>query len=76
MIGRLGGNDIVFENDAVSGRHAKIYAQDDEYCIQDLNSTNGTLVNKNQIKSHSLKDEDIIAIGKHELIYCQYETYT
>jgi pSer/pThr/pTyr-binding forkhead associated (FHA) protein len=76
MIGRLGGNDIVFENDAVSGRHAKIYAQDDEYFIQDLNSTNGTLVNKNQIKSHSLKDEDIIAIGKHELIYCQYETYT
>jgi len=76
MIGRLANNNIVIENEAVSGKHAKIFALDDEYCIQDLESTNGTFVNKTSIKTHVLKDEDLIAIGKHELKYFQYETYT
>jgi len=76
MIGRLSDSDIVIENDAVSGKHAKIITEDEEYCIQDLNSTNGTFVNKKSIKSHMLKDEDIIAIGKHELVFYNYETYT
>ena len=75
-IGRLANNDIVIENDAVSGKHAKIFALDDEYCLQDFDSTNGTLVNGKPIQTHMLKDEDIITIGKHELVYCQYETYT
>ena len=76
MIGRLANNNIVIENEAVSGKHAKIFALDDEYCIQDLESTNGTFVNKTSIKTHVLKDEDLITIGKHELKYFQYETYT
>ena len=76
MIGRLADNTIVIDNDAVSGRHAKIFSVEDEYYIQDLESTNGTLVNTKPIETHVLKDEDVITIGKHELIYCQYETYT
>jgi len=58
-IGRLPDNDIVIENDAVSGKHARIVPNDHEYYIEDLKSTNGTFVNKKSIKSHMLKDEDI-----------------
>ena len=76
IIGRRATNDISIENDAVSGKHAKIFAVDDEYCLQDLDSTNGTLVNGKPVKTHMLKDEDRITIGKHELLFCQYETYT
>lgn len=76
MIGRLSDNDIVIENEAVSGKHAKIISKDDEYYIDDLNSTNGTFVNKKKITSHMLKDEDIITIGKHELIFCLNEKCT
>ena len=75
-IGRLPDNDIVIENDAVSGKHAIIITKDDEYYIEDLNSTNGTFVNKKKINSHMLKDEDIITIGKHELVFCIYEKCT
>jgi len=75
-IGRLAENDIVIENYAVSGKHAVITRKEDAYFIDDLTSTNGTFVNGKQIAAHSLKDGDIIAIGKHELVYCEYETYT
>lgn len=68
-IGRFPDSDIVIDNDAVSGKHAIIIAKDDEYYIEDLKSTNGTFVNKKKINSHMLKDEDIITIGKHELVF-------
>ena len=68
-IGRLPDNDIVIDNDAVSGKHARIVSNGDEYYVEDLNSTNGTFVNNKRIRSRKLKDEDIIVIGKHDLIF-------
>ena len=44
-IGRREGNDIVIENLAVSGMHAKIDAIDKGYLLTDLKSKNGTFVN-------------------------------
>lgn len=76
VIGRLPDNNIVIENDAVSGTHAIIKSKEDDYYIQDLDSTNGTFVNKKRINSHRLKDEDVVSIGKHELVFCLYEKYT
>lgn len=76
VIGRLPDNDVVIENDAVSGTHARIIANQDVYFLEDLNSTNGTFVNEKQITSHPLKDGDIITVGKHELVFCEYEAYT
>ena len=67
MIGRNAENDIVVENLAVSKLHARIVKQDEAYYIEDLNSTNGTYLNKIRITKKDLKNNDIIIIGKHSL---------
>jgi len=65
MIGRNAVNDI--ENLAVSKQHARIVKQDEAYYIEDLDSTNGTYLNKIRITKKDLKNNDIIIIGKHSL---------
>lgn len=45
-IGRKASNDIVIDNMAVSGTHARIEAVASTFVIRDLDSTNGTFVNK------------------------------
>ncbi len=69
-IGRLEDNDIVIEDLAVSGHHAKIDSVGDKFLVTDLNSKNGTLVNETLI-SHPrwLRHGDIIIIGKHYLVF-------
>ncbi len=68
-IGRKSHNDIVIENLAVSGDHAKIDSVGDGFLLTDLQSKNGTTVNDMPINSHYLNNADIIVIGKHELIF-------
>ena len=67
-IGRRNTNDVVIEDPAVSGHHAKIDSLDDRFVLIDLQSKNGTFVNEQLINSQWLKHEDIIAIGGHTLI--------
>jgi pSer/pThr/pTyr-binding forkhead associated (FHA) protein len=67
IIGRNAENDIVIENLAVSKLHARIVKQDEAYYIEDLNSTNGTYLNKIKITKKDLKNNDIISVGKHSL---------
>jgi pSer/pThr/pTyr-binding forkhead associated (FHA) protein len=66
-IGRKTDNDICIGNLAVSGYHAKLLTIFEDSFLEDLNSTNGTLVNGNNIEKHALRNGDIITIGKHEL---------
>lgn len=68
-IGRDEANDIVIDNLAVSSLHAKIDKAGETYIITDLQSTNGTFVNDNQIISHKLQHKDKIIIGKHLLFF-------
>lgn len=66
-IGRRKDNDIVIENLAVSGYHAKIESIGDQFVLIDLQSKNGSFVNEQLINSHWLKNGDVISIGKHQL---------
>ena len=68
-IGRKPHNDIPVDNLAVSGEHAAIITILNDSFIEDLNSTNGTLVNGKPIKKHFLQNNDVIEIGKHKLKY-------
>src|SRR5580765_8772410 len=69
LIGRKPHNDIQVDNLAVSGEHAAIITILNDSFIEDLNSTNGTLVNGKPIKKHFLQNNDVIEIGKHKLKY-------
>lgn len=66
-IGRKPQNDIQIENLAVSGEHARIVTLLNDSFLEDLGSTNGTLVNGNPVKKHILQDSDVIEIGKYKL---------
>jgi pSer/pThr/pTyr-binding forkhead associated (FHA) protein len=66
-IGRKAHNDIQIDNLAVSGEHALIVTILNDSFLEDLGSTNGTLVNGNPIKKHILQTNDVIEIGKYKL---------
>jgi len=66
-IGRRKTNDLVIENLAVSGNHAKIELLDNGYVLSDLQSKNGTYVNKKPVTTCVLKNGDVIQIGMHTI---------
>jgi len=68
-IGRRPQNDIQIENLAVSGEHACIVTILNDSFLEDLGSTNGTLVNGNPIKKHILQNNDVVEIGKYKMKY-------
>ena len=68
-IGRKKANDIVIDNLAVSGFHAQIDSVSSTFVLRDLDSTNGTFVNNKKKELHNLKHNDLVLIGKHELIF-------
>jgi hypothetical protein len=64
VIGRSPGADIVIGEDFVSGRHARISPAGGGAVIEDLGSTNGTLVNGARLtSSRALQPGDTIDIG-------------
>ena len=68
-IGRKPHNDIQIDNLAVSGEHAVIVTILQDSFLEDLGSTNGTVVNGQPIKKHFLQNNDIIELGKYKLKY-------
>jgi hypothetical protein len=68
-IGRKPHNDIVIDNLAVSGEHAAIVTILNDSFLEDLNSTNGVVVNGAVVKKHFLQNNDLIEIGKYKLKY-------
>ena len=69
-IGRRADNDICLPNLAVSGEHAAVVTILADSFLEDLGSTNGTLVNGIPISKHFLRDGDQIDVGRHMLVYC------
>jgi hypothetical protein len=68
-IGRKPHNDIQIDNLAVSGEHAVIVTILNDSFLEDLGSTNGTLVNGQPIKKHFLQNNDVVELGKYKLKY-------
>ena len=68
-IGRKPHNDIQIDNLAISGEHAAVVTILNDSFLEDLNSTNGTLVNGQAIKKHFLRNNDFIELGKYKLKY-------
>jgi len=66
-IGRKPHNDIQIDNLAVSGEHAVIVTILNDSFLEDLGSTNGTVVNGSPIKKHFLQNNDVVELGKYKL---------
>ena len=63
-VGRLPESTITIDDGNVSREHAKIKAGNNGYVVQDLGSTNGTLVNGQRIDgTRMLADGDIVSFG-------------
>src|SRR3981189_3257991 len=68
-LGRKPHNDIQIDNLAVSGEHAVIVTILNDSFLEDLGSTNGTLVNGQSVKKHFLQNNDVVELGKYKLKY-------
>lgn len=74
-IGRDLANDIVIRDSQVSRYHSRLTLQDQDYTIEDLDSSNGTRVNGAQISGRvALNDGDFLALGDsivltYDLVY-------
>lgn len=68
-IGRKPDNDLCLEDPAVSGHHARVVKIQEVLFLEDLASTNGTLINEHKVDRKQLQDADIIKIGLYRIIY-------
>ncbi|MBW9150853.1 FHA domain-containing protein [Clostridium estertheticum] len=63
-IGRKADNLLILGDKYVSSQHAKIYMKNTNYILQDLRSTNGTIMNNKAVKDTVyIKKGDVIKIG-------------
>lgn len=68
-IGREEGNSIQLNDERVSRFHVKIQLDHDNLVLTDLESTNGTRVNNEEIQLRILRHGDMISIGRSTLVY-------
>lgn len=71
VIGRDISSGIHLSDPSVSRRHALLTCALEEYFIEDLGSTNGTLLNDAPVTKHILADGDLLRIGDYVLRYEQ-----
>ncbi len=75
-IGRSPHSDLFLDDVTVSRHHARIIRDDEGYLVEDLNSLNGTYVNRKRIERHRLTDGDELQIGKFKLAFLEPESET
>jgi len=68
-IGRKPDNDIVLDDQATSGYHARVTQIQSVYFIEDAGSSNGTFANGKKTDRKQLVNGDQITIGQYTLVY-------
>ena len=63
-IGRSSQSDFRIADRSVSRMHCRIHEQDGNLWVEDLGSTNRTLVNDTVVSRHRLRDGDQLRVGK------------
>ena len=63
-LGRSADADVSFTDRYASGLHARLYPRGDRYFLEDMNSTNGTLLDGGAVTSEAeVRDGSMIEIG-------------
>jgi hypothetical protein len=69
-IGRSDDADVPIDDRYASQIHARIFAHRGGYYVEDMNSTNGTLLNGDPVDGEiELKPDDLVQIGDTEFRY-------
>jgi diguanylate cyclase (GGDEF)-like protein len=68
VIGRSHRADIRLEDDSISRMHAKVVLETNSVHVEDLGSSNGTLVNGERVSKQSLSDGDKIRLGETTIL--------
>ena len=68
-VGRRPGNDVCLPYAAVSAAHAVFVATSTAVVMEDLGSTNGTMINGKRMSRQVVRDGDRIEIGRQRLVY-------
>lgn len=69
FIGRGFANDFKIPDPSVSGSHCQIVVSDHSAVLKDLESTNGTYVNRAPVKEVPLQNGQTIHLGAVEIVY-------
>jgi hypothetical protein len=72
-IGREEGNTIQLNDERISRYHLKLQDDNDKIVATDLESTNGTKVNGEEIQVRIVRDGDMIAVGRSLLLVGSHE---
>ena len=75
-IGRKAVNDVQIEDTFLSGEHAVITQIGSDCILEDLDSTNGTVVNGKPVKRHLLKSNEVLEFGDYKLNFVDDADYT
>jgi predicted component of type VI protein secretion system len=71
-IGRLGDNDVKVDDASVSSHHGEIELGEGSAVLRDLNSTNGTFLNGEQVTGeHPLAEGDEIYFGSVRTVFVE-----
>lgn len=74
VIGRAPNCDLPVDSSRASRKHAAVRREGSDFCVRDLGSTNGTLVNGRRIAGEQvLNPGDRIQIGETTVTFCQVE---
>jgi predicted component of type VI protein secretion system len=69
VLGRVPGCDLVIDDTKASRRHARLIVEAGVVEIEDLDSSNGTLLNEKPVTRRVLRDGDRVQIGKTVVVY-------
>ncbi len=74
-VGRERDNTLSIPEGAVSRYHACVTRRPDGVWLEDLGSTNGTVVRGRRLERHALDEQDIVRIGDSIFRYAQRDIY-
>ena len=66
-LGRIEGNSFQIAEASVSSHHCEIQLRGNDIIVKDLNSTNGTFINGEQVTEATLKPGQILRLGQVEI---------
>ena len=69
VLGRVSACDVVVQDTKASRRHARLIVEAGVVEIEDMNSSNGTLLNGKPVERRLMRDGDEVRIGKTVIVY-------